>query len=290
MADEAIGSLQLKPGDTVLDATLGGGGHALAILNRIKPNGIFVGIDADPAALERTASLFSGYSGSLILAHENFRNLDQVAAANGITGFNAALFDVGVSSFQLDQPERGFSMKLDAPLDMRMDPRITMNAAALIRSCGERELADIIWRYGDERYSRPIARRIVEERQRRSIETTGELAGIIRSAVGRRYRGQRIDPATRTFQALRIAVNDELGALEEGLRKAAALLVPGGRIAVISFHSLEDRIVKNYFRLNAKDGILNVITKKPLRPGESEAAANPRSRSGRLRVAEKKVI
>lgn len=271
----------------MLDATLGGGGHALQILNRIMPNGRLIGIDADPAALERAAGELQAYTSSLSLAHENFRDLDRVIAASGEGKIDAALFDIGVSSFQLDEAARGFSMRLDAPLDMRMDPRTPLTAADIVNRYKEADLADVIWKFGEERYSRKIARFIVEERSRKRIETTGELSAIVRRAAGGRYRKQRIDPATRTFQALRIAVNDELGALEEALRKAVALLKTGARIAVISFHSLEDRIVKNYFRSCAKEGILKVVTKKPERPSEAEAARNPRSRSARLRVAEK---
>ena len=287
MVDEVIRSLDLHAGDVVLDATLGGGGHALPILHRIMPNGRLIGIDADPAALERAASCLGEYGGSVSYAHENFRDLDRVIASSGAGKIDAALFDIGVSSFQLDEAARGFSMRLDAPLDMRMDPRTTMTAADIVNRYKEADLADVIWRYGEERYSRKIARCIVDERARKRIETTGELSAVVRRAVGGRYRNQRIDPATRTFQALRIAVNDELGALEEGLRKAVAALSPGGRIAVISFHSLEDRIVKNYFRTCAAAGALKVITKKPERPTEAEAARNPRSRSARLRAAEK---
>jgi len=197
------------------------------------------------------------------------------------------LFDIGVSSFQLDTADRGFSLKLDAALDMRMDPGVGKSASDLINTIREKDLADIIWKFGEERYSRKIARFIVEARERKRIETTGELADVVRRAAGARYRKQRIDPATRTFQAIRIAVNDELGALEEGIKKAVGMLNEGGRIAVIAFHSLEDRIVKNIFRLYAKDGTVRIITKKPLRPSASEVAANPRSRSARLRVAEK---
>lgn len=287
MAGEAIGSLNLQSGYTVLDATLGGGGHALRILDRIMPAGRLLGIDADPAALKRMADNIQDRANACALVHDNFRRLDAAAAAHGIAGLDAALFDLGVSSFQLDEGARGFSMRLDAPLDMRMDPRGGVTAADIVNRTPERELADIIWKYGEERYSRKIARWIVEQRARSPLRTTGELADLIRRAVGSRYRKQKIDPATRTFQAIRIAVNDELGALQEALEKAVRLLKPGARIAVIAFHSLEDRIIKNYFRSCAREGILRLVTKKPLRPSEGEAQANPRSRSARLRVAEK---
>lgn len=290
MLEEVIGSLDLKAGYVVLDATLGGGGHALAILNRIMPNGRLVGIDADPSALERAAgpnSELANFKSAVALARGNFRDLDTILAGIGIDALDAVLFDVGVSSFQLDEAARGFSMRFDAPLDMRMDPALRVTAEAIVNGYPERELADLIWRYGEERYSRKIARFIVEERGRNKIKTTGELSAVIHRAVGGRYRKQRIDPATRTFQAIRIAVNDELGALDEALRKAVKLLRQGGRMAVISFHSLEDRIVKNHFRTWAREGLVRVITKKPLRPTGAEAVRNPRSRSARLRVAEK---
>lgn len=287
MADEAIGSLNLKPGSTVLDATLGAGGHARMILERIIPGGRLIGIDQDPDAIERSMGELKEFKGSLMLSRGNFRDLDRIASRSGADKLQAAIFDIGVSSFQFDEPGRGFSIRTDAPLDMRMDPASSPTAADIVNKTRESELADIIWRYGEERYSRKIARFIVEGRLKRPIETTGELAAIIHRAVGGRYRKQRIDPATRTFQAIRIAVNDELAALEEGLKKAVSLLAPGGRVAVIAFHSLEDRIVKNIFRAFAKDGVLRLITKKPLRPSQAEIGSNPRARSARLRVAEK---
>lgn len=287
MADEAIGSLNLKPGSTVLDATLGAGGHARMILERIMPGGRLIGIDRDPDAIQRSIDELKCFDSSFSAAHGNFRDLDRIMEENSAGRLQAAIFDVGVSSFQLDQGERGFSIRTDAPLDMRMDPSSGPTAADIVNRTKESDLADIIYRYGEERFSRKIARFIAEERSKGPVKTTGELAAIIHRAVGRRYGKQKIDPATRTFQALRIAVNDELGALEEGLNKAVAALAPGGRIAVIAFHSLEDRIVKNLFRAFSKEGVLRLITKKPMRPSEGEIRANPRSRSARLRVAEK---
>ncbi len=287
MAHEAISSLNLKPGYTVIDATVGGGGHSLDMIRQIEPGGRLIGVDADPAALKNSEETLKDFKRSLILVHDNFRNLDKIIGETGIDKIDAVLFDIGVSSFQLDTADRGFSLKLDAALDMRMDPGVGKSASDLINTIREKDLADIIWKFGEERYSRKIARFIVEARERKRIETTGELADVVRRAAGARYRKQRIDPATRTFQAIRIAVNDELGALEEGIKKAVGMLNEGGRIAVIAFHSLEDRIVKNIFRLYAKEGTVRIITKKPLRPSASEVAANPRSRSARLRVAEK---
>ncbi len=287
MADEATNYLNLRPGNIVLDATLGGGGHARRILEKIMPGGRLIGIDADPAALKIAQYELKGFESSLILANENFRVLAKVMAGHGISKIDSAIFDVGVSSFQFDDAHRGFSMRADAPLDMRMDPRLKLNASDIVNRAKEAELADIIWRFGDERYSRKIARFIAQARSQKKIETTGELADIVRRAVGSRYRKLKIDPATRTFQAIRIAVNDELAALEEGLAQAIDLLSTGGRIAVIAFHSLEDRIVKNVFRNYSKAGSFKILTKKPLRPSVSEVADNPRARSARLRAGEK---
>lgn len=287
MVDEVISALNLKPGSKVLDATIGGGGHAREILQRIIPGGLLIGVDQDPAAIIRSRSALRGFESSLILAQGNFRSIDLLTVQNGAGKLDAAIFDIGVSSFQLDDGARGFSLRTDAPLDMRMDPSLSTSAVDIVNRLKESELADIIWKYGEERYSRKIARRIVDERSKRRICTTGELVTVIRSAVGGRYLKQRINPATRTFQAIRIAVNDELGALEEGLNKTIDILNTGGRIAVIAFHSLEDRIVKNTFREYAKNDILKLVTKKPMRPSMIEVKANPRSRSARLRVAEK---
>ena len=200
---------------------------------------------------------------------------------------DAALFDLGISSYQMDDGSRGFSMRYDAPLDMRMDRTSAVTARDLVNRRKEDELADIISRFGEERFARRIARRIAEERSKKTIETTIELASMIRRAVGSRYLKSRIDPATRTFQALRIAVNDELTAIEEGIKKAINILKPGGRICVISFHSLEDRIAKNIFRDLGREGIVRVLTKKPIRPGTDEVRCNARSRSAKMRAAER---
>ena len=287
MLKEITGSLNLKSGDIVLDATLGGGGHAREILDRILPDGRLIALDADEAALERAADILKDYGGAFIFVNENFRNVDRVLAKQNIKHVNAALFDVGVSSYQLDEDSRGFSIRGDGPLDMRMDRRQKVTAHDIVNRLKERELSDIIKKLGEERYHKRIARYIVEARNRRPVATTSELAAIIHKAIGFRSKNSRIDPATRTFQAIRIAVNDELSALEEGIKKTVSWLAPGGRIAVISFHSLEDRIVKNLFRGYAALGVLKVITKKPLRPGPEEVAVNARARSGRLRIAER---
>lgn len=286
MPDEVISSLNLKPGDIALDATIGGGGHAIEILKRIGPGGMLIGLDADASAVEISNKRLEG-SGRFLIARSNFRDLDKVLSDEGIATIDAALFDVGISSYHLDDAARGFSIQKDGPLDMRIDPSQQVSARDIVNRCREEELSDIIRNFGEERFHRRIARRIVAERASSPIETTGRLKEVIYSAVGGRRGYMRIDPATRTFQAVRIAVNDELGAMEEGIRKAIGLLKPGGRICVISFHSLEDRIAKNVFKECAARGELRIITKKPLRPSDKESISNPRSRSAKLRAAEK---
>ncbi len=287
MLEEAISSLNLKPGHLVLDATVGGGGHSREILRKILPGGRLIGLDADEEALRAASENLKEFAGNFKFINENFRYLDKALAGEGVKSLNAAIFDVGVSSFQLDDASRGFSIKSDSPLDMRMDKRNDITAYDIVNRYKEKDLSDIIFRYGEERFHNRIAKRIVSERARKPIETTGELSGLVRRAIGTGQKNFRIDPATRTFQALRIAVNDELAALEEGLKKVVSSLDIGGRIAVIAFHSLEDRIVKNLFKGYAGLGVLKIITKKPVRPSEEEARDNPRSRSGKLRVAER---
>jgi len=287
LVKEVIDSLNLRPGYKVLDATVGGGGHAIEILNKIIPGGLLIGLDQDPQAIAIADAALKDFKGSYRLINENFRNMDAVLSNEGIKSLDAVLLDIGVSSYQLDQDTRGFSIKEDAALDMRMDPRNRISAHDIVNRYSQKDLADILYNFGEERFSRRIAKYITETRSRKAIETTHELAAIVRKAIGFRKNRSRIDPATRTFQAIRIAVNDELGALEEGLRKAVALLGIGARICVISFHSLEDRIAKNIFKEYASLGVLKVITKKPVRPQEEEVISNPRARSGRLRVAER---
>jgi len=287
MIKEVIGSLNLKEGQIVLDATVGGGGHAVELLKKVLPGGKLIGLDADPEALKIAEVNLKEYSGSFKLINENFRNLDIALSKEGLKAVDAVLFDLGMSSYQLDGPSRGFGIIKDGPLDMRMDPRLEITAHDIVNRYKEKDLSGLIERFGEERFHNRIARLIVTERSKAPIETTGELASIVHKAVGARYKNTRIDPATRTFQAIRIAVNDELGALEEGLKKAISWLDLGGRVCVISFHSLEDRIVKNLFRGYSDLGVLNKITKKPLRPTGEEIGANPRARSARLRAAER---
>jgi 16S rRNA (cytosine1402-N4)-methyltransferase len=288
---EVIAGLAPRSGGRYIDGTLGGGGHAEAILEASAPGGRLLGIDADPAALAAGAVRLAPFGERAVLTHGNFRDLTRLARANGFEPADGILLDLGVSSHQLDTPERGFSFMADAPLDMRMDPTSGETAADLVDELPEGELADLIYRYGEERGSRRIARAIVAARRSGRIATTGALAEIVARALGGRHG--KIHPATRTFQALRIAVNHELESLEAALPQATELLAPGGRLAVIAFHSLEDRIVKQFFRAESGYGgatgpsRLRIITKKPIEAGSDEARANPRARSAKLRIAEK---
>ena len=279
--------MSLRPGACVVDATVGGGGHAKEIIQNILPGGRLIGIDADETALGMAGAALKDFQGSFTLVRDNFRNIDAILSHEGVGAIDAVLLDLGVSSYQLEGPERGFSIRHEARLDMRMDSREPLTAHQVVNKYSERDLALIIERYGEERFARKIARAIVAARERKTIETTHDLVSVVHRAVGGRYRGHRIDPATRTFQGIRIFVNDELKALEEGLKRAVPLLRKDGRIAVISFHSLEDRIVKNTFKEYQKQGILNIITKKPLRPSDAEVITNPRARSAKMRVAQK---
>ncbi len=288
MLNEVIGSLNLKKGDVVLDATIGGGGHSKEILKRILPGGRLIGLDADESAIKITREVLKEHRGSFELINDNFRNLDLILSMEGIETLNAALFDVGVSSYQIEDAARGFSIRHDARLDMRMDRRLKTSAYEMVNRYSEKALSEIIERFGEERFHNRIARYIVTARSKKAIETTQELASIVHRAVRPRWHDDRkIDPATRTFQALRIAVNDELASLEEGVKQAVSWLDFSGRIAVISFHSLEDRIVKNLFKGYRDLGVLKILTKKPLRPSPEEVALNPRARSARLRIAER---
>jgi len=287
LKNEALKFLDLEAGDLVLDATVGGGGHSKEILKAIGPSGKLIGFDADPEAIERSREALKEFEGSFILFNENFRSLGRVLDEGSIGPLDAALFDFGISSFQMDDASRGFSIKQDGPLDMRMDSRLETKAYDIVNRLREEELSGIIKDFGEERFHNRIARAIAQERSRKKIETTGELAALIHKAVRSRYERGRIDPATRTFQAIRIAVNDELSAIKEGLEQAILRLRPGARISAISFHSLEDRIVKNMFREYSAQDKLKIMTKKPVRPGEEETMNNPRSRSGRLRAAER---
>ncbi len=274
-------------GETVLDGTVGLGGHARPMADRLGSTGLLIGLDVDASNLATAKQTLEGVESRVVLTRENFRNLDVVLAEVGIDGVDVLLVDLGISSAQLGDPARGFSFQSDGPLDMRMDERLGDQASDLINRLGERELADLIYFNANERASRRIAKAIYRERRDQRITTTARLVSIIGHALGvdPNSRWSKIHPATRTFQALRIAVNDELGALTELLEKAPRYLNPGGRFAAISFHSLEDRLVKRAFRQSRTDGVYEVVTKRPVVAGEEERRTNPRSRSAKLRVA-----
>lgn len=276
---EALEALTLRPDGVYVDATFGAGGHSRAILERLGPSGTLLAFDVDPSVHTRSDVPSDP---RFTLVHANFRRLDDELAARKVTAVDGVLFDLGVSSMQLDTAGRGFSFaaKSDALLDMRMDTSQGVSAAEYIVQTSEHDLAHVIHEYGEERHARKIARAI----KRHQPRTTGEVARIVSAAVHVPGRRERIHPATRTFQALRIAVNDELGALEDGLEAATRVLRPGGRLVAISFHSLEDRIVKNAMR---SDPRLHPLLKKPIVPTTQEREQNPRSRSAKLRAAER---
>jgi 16S rRNA (cytosine1402-N4)-methyltransferase len=279
LLEEALHLLAVRPGGVYLDGTLGAGGHAAEILRRSAPEGRVIGFDKDARALERAREALAPFPGRVSFVHADFKEAKAVLREEKLDG---VLLDLGVSSLQLDAPERGFSFRADGPLDMRMDESRGPTAADLVNRLPESALADLVYRYGEEPASRRIARALVAARAKKPFSTTGELAAVVRRAAWRsRRRG--LDPATRTFQALRIAVNDELAGLEEALAALASALKPGGRLAVISFHSLEDRVVKRAFRALAAGGGFALLTRKPVRPGQAETRRNPRARSARLR-------
>ena len=274
---------------TILDCTVGYGGHAEMILDGFDSVMKLIGLDQDSVAIACSQERLKRFGERVVLRKGNFVDLKRHLGEIGVPNVSGVLFDLGVSSPQLDDQSRGFSFTKDGPLDMRMDQTSEMTAADLVNGRAEQELADIIFQYGEERYSRRIARAIVRERDHRPIDTTGALASLVAGAVPSAYRHGRIHCATRTFQALRIAVNRELERLEPSLRDAADVLAPMGRICVVSFHSLEDRIVKHTFRSLAQGPAarLSLLTKKPILPTELECRENPRARSAKLRVAER---
>lgn len=300
LMQQVLDGLNIQPGMRIIDGTLGGAGHTAAMLAQSAPDGRVLGLDADPAAIRRVSERLAPAiaAGELTLVLANFVTIEQVATANGFMQVDAILLDLGLSSFQLATPARGFSFAESGPLDMRFDPQQSLTAAEIVNEWTEQELADVIYRYGDEHRSRRIARMLV---QARPITDTDELAATVSKAVGGR-RGKRTHPATKTFQALRIAVNHELDYLEATLPQCLALLKPGGRLAVISFHSLEDRIVKQWMQAEARDFIherahpfggyertptVRLINRKPISADPTEIEDNPRSRSAKLRVAER---
>ena len=282
---ETVTLLDPARGGLFVDCTVGLGGHSRALLEAGADH--VIGLDRDVDALQHAAATLASFGDRVELVHADYRELDRVLDERGIAAVDGTLADLGVSSMQFDTEGRGFSFRRDEPLDMRMDRTQGPTAADLIAGAEERELADVIFQYGEERFSRRIARALVMARSERPVETTGQLAQIVRRAVPSRGY-QRIDPATRTFQALRIWVNRELEGLEQFLTAAVRRLGAGARLAVISFHSLEDRIVKHAFRaLQQGEAALRVLTKRPIAPGDEEVARNPRARSAKLRAIER---
>lgn len=283
LLEPALEFLAIRPDGIYVDATFGAGGHTRAMLERISGTGRVIALDSDPTAAERARALDSSH---LIFASANFRRLADVLDDLGVAQVDGVLFDLGVSSMQFDEAYRGFSLSKDGPLDMRMNPHAGKSAYEVLATASERELADIFFEYGEERSARRIARSIVERRSIGALPTTTtDFAKLVAGAVHRPGHRERIHPATRVFQALRIAVNDELDALRDGLDSAVGRLRGAGRVVAISFHSLEDRIVKRKFR---EDSRLNVLTKKPVTPDEGECEENPRARSAKMRAAERK--
>jgi len=298
MVREVVAALNVRPGGRYVDGTVGAGGHALAIIEAASPGGSVLGIDKDPEALDAARPRLEPYGDDVRLVEGDFAELGNICREHGFAPVHGVLLDVGISSLQVDRAERGFSFLREGPLDMRFNPRQPLTAEQIVNEYPEKELADIIYRYGEEPQSRRIARRIVE---RRPVRSTTELAKVVEEAVGGRARRQS-HPATRTFQALRIAVNQELLSLEAALPQAYGLLGDLGRLAVLSYHSLEDRLVKEFVRRESRDCIcpprqpvctcghkarLRRVSRGAVRPSPDEVAANPRSRSARLRVAER---
>jgi len=299
MPAEVLAFLSPTPGGIYLDGTLGGGGHARLILEASAPDGRLIGLDRDPEALTKAAEVLASFGDRAVLRHGNFSSAAEILAELGVEGLDGMLLDLGVSSYQLDAPDRGFSFQADAPLDMRMDPTTGITAADVLNGAAAEELARIFREYGEERYARRIARRIVEVRTERPLETTRQLAELVRATVPGGRIPSRIHPATRVFQALRIHVNGELEHVSRGVSRGIDLLKPEGRLVVISFHSLEDRIVKRIFQEEASGCIcpprlpvcvcnktprVEILTRKVVRATAEEVEVNPRARSAVLRA------
>lgn len=302
MPEEMLEGLGCAPGGVYVDGTLGGGGHALEILKAISPDGRLIGIDRDDEALKAASKTLEPFGNRVTLVKENYRDIKKVLKDLGIDKVDGILLDLGVSSYQLDSPERGFSFRFEARLDMRMDASQGITAFDIVNTYGADELERIFKEYGEERDARRIARAIDRARSTRPVETTGDLVRIILATIPKRFQPRQIHPATRVFQALRIAVNDELGSLEQGLRDGVDVLGSGGRMVVISFHSLEDRIVKTTFRelstgcvcpprvavcVCGKKPVTRLVKRGAIKPSEEEMKKNPRARSAKLRAAEK---
>jgi 16S rRNA (cytosine1402-N4)-methyltransferase len=299
---ETVNALEIKKDGIYVDATLGGGGHSAMICSKLGEEGRLIGIDVDEAAVKAAHERLSEYRDKITIVNDNFSNIYNILCDLNISGIDGALIDLGVSSYQLDTEERGFSYNKDAPLDMRMGKNAETSAYEIVNSYLEIEIADIIYKYGEERWARRIAEFISEHRDEKPIETTGELVEIIKKAIPASARREGPHPAKRTFQALRIAVNNELDIIKPAIEELVDSLNPGGRIAVITFHSLEDRIVKETYSslskgctcpsqfpicICGKEPLVKIINKKPILPSDDEVSLNPRSRSAKLRIAEK---
>ncbi|MFH0983113.1 MAG: 16S rRNA (cytosine(1402)-N(4))-methyltransferase RsmH [Planctomycetota bacterium] len=284
---EVVALLAPQPGDVIMDATVGAGGHARLLARAAAPDGVLYGLDVDAAALKIAEERLAGCGCRVVLHRRNFADLALVLAEWHIPGVAVLLADLGVSSMQLADPQRGFSFESDGPLDMRMDDHLERRAADLVNTLSERQLSDLIYQYSQERFSRRIAKVLCSARHEQRITRTRQLTEMVCKAVGAHPRARRskIHPATRTYQALRIAVNDELAVLARLLEQAPRCLNPGGRIGIISFHSLEDGLVKRDFRRRKEQGIYEIVTKRPVLAGEDERRSNPRARSAKLRVA-----
>jgi 16S rRNA (cytosine1402-N4)-methyltransferase len=290
LKNETIDGLKIQSGDIIVDGTLGGGGHTFEIIRRFGLGVKIIGIDLDKDSIERTKALIGDTDHDIVYRTIGFQEINKVLNELNLNHVDRILLDLGISSFQLEVAGRGFSFLKDEPLLMTMKNNPTkedLTAQQIVNYWDEKNLADIIYGFGEEKYSRKIARAIVEARQKQEIKTTFDLVKIIESAVGGHYQRMKIHPATRTFQALRIATNSELTNLQEVIKKGFHHLAPNGRMAIISFHSLEDRIVKHQFIKLKNEGCANIITKKPIVPSSSEIINNPRSRSAKLRIIEK---
>jgi 16S rRNA (cytosine1402-N4)-methyltransferase len=287
MLKEILDYLNLSPGKIIVDATMGTGGHSRGILERIMPGGRLIGIDRDQDSLALAKKKLADYGESCEFIYGNFMDIGDILRRLNLKKVDGILFDLGLSSFQIEDPTRGFSFQYEGPLDMRLDRNSYISAYDLVNNLNEEEISDLLWSFGQERWHSRIARFLVRERERHPITTTLQLSQIVVKAIPHRYQHYRIHPATRTFQAVRIAVNRELETLKTAIDKAIEVLDKGARICVISFHSLEDRVVKLSFREFALKGKLNLITPKPLVPTQAEVRDNPSSRSAKLRVAER---
>lgn len=302
MPKETLRFVGCVPAGVYVDCTLGGGGHTEELLNASSPDGKVIALDVDAEAISAAQTRLARHKDRVVIVKGNFKELKAIVSGLGIAQVDGVIFDLGVSSYQFDKPERGFSFRFDARLDMRMDASLELSAYDVVNGYDGSELERIFAEYGEERFARKIAQTIERVRQARPIETTGELARLVLDAVPKRFHGANIHPATRVFQAIRIEVNDELGSIEAGLRAAIEILKPGGRVVVISFHSLEDKAVKNIFRelsetcvcpprfpvcICGRKPMVRVLTKRAAMPTDEEVNNNPRSRSAKLRAAEK---